>query len=129
MSMYNRFPVSSLSAIGLFSLSMSFRNLLMFFTIKSFLVSSKWFGKWLRILYALIQNIWYLLHFTHSEATIGIENIFHTPRKGPKDIPLFVFLAFYPTSLFEVLNDCRFVEIGFPTKLLLPRWLHFYNKF
>ena len=44
-------PVSSFSEYGLPSFSKSLRYRLIFFTIKSFLVSSIWLGKWLMTLF------------------------------------------------------------------------------
>ena len=57
MSKYTNYPVSSFSASGEFSFSISFLNRLIFLTIKSFLVSSRWLGKWLISLMNLVRVI------------------------------------------------------------------------
>ena len=130
-----RLPNSSRSATGLFSFSISFRNLLMFLTMRSFLVSSPWLGKWFRILYeklALLTITFiykYLLSFVHPHTWIRMEYSSYGFWKCPENVPLLILLTFLPTALLKILYQSFFIQISLKPKFLnllrLREWLHF----
>jgi hypothetical protein len=42
-----------------------------------------------------------------------IKNLFNSPWKCPENIPVFISLSFLPSSLFEVLDEDRLIQVGF----------------
>ena len=111
--MYVRCPFSSFSATGFYSFSMSFLNLLIFLTIKSLRVSSKWFGKWFKSLNMCKKESIYLLHFIHPVACLRVENLLDGPGKSPENVPVIISLGFLPSTFFKIMYECVFVQVCF----------------